>query len=55
MNNLGHKLFKGFQDMVSSVKPTLKESKFYTVPHGNGVLLKKNLSITRLCQKINNI
>ena len=30
MNNLGHKLFKGFQDMVSSVKPTLKESKFYT-------------------------
>ena len=30
MNNIGHKLFKGFQDMVSSVKPTLKESKFYT-------------------------
>ena len=30
MNNLGHKLFKGFQDVVSSVKPTLKESKFYT-------------------------
>ena len=30
MNNIGHKLFKGFQDVVSSVKPTLKESKFYT-------------------------
>lgn len=29
MNNLGHKLFKGFQDVVSSIKPTLKESKFY--------------------------
>ena len=29
MNNLGHKLFKGYQDIVSKVKPTLKESKFY--------------------------
>ena len=29
MNNLGHKLFKGYQDLVSKVKPTLKESKFY--------------------------
>ena len=29
MNNLGHKLFKGYQDIVAKVKPTLKESKFY--------------------------
>jgi len=29
MNNLGHKLFKGFQDVVSKIKPTMKESKFY--------------------------
>ena len=30
MNNLAHVLFKGYQDVVASVKPTLKESKFYT-------------------------
>ena len=29
MNNLGHKIFKGFQDVVSKIKPTMKESKFY--------------------------
>ena len=29
MNNIGHKLFKGFQDVVSKIKPTMKESKFY--------------------------
>ena len=29
MNNLGHKIFKGFQDVVSRIKPTMKESKFY--------------------------
>ena len=29
MNNLAHVLFKGYQDVVASVKPTLKESKFY--------------------------
>lgn len=30
MNNIKHMLFKGYQDVVSAVKPTLKESKFYT-------------------------
>ena len=29
MNNIGHQLFKGFQDVVSKIKPTMKESKFY--------------------------
>ena len=29
MNNLSHKLFKGYQDIVAKVKPILKESKFY--------------------------
>ena len=29
MNNLGHQIFKGFQDVVSKIKPTMKESKFY--------------------------
>ena len=30
MNNLGHKIFKGYQDIVSYISPTLKQSKFYT-------------------------
>ena len=30
MNNIGHKLFKGYQDVVSYISPTLKQSKFYT-------------------------
>ena len=30
MNNLGHKIFKGYQDVVSYISPTLKQSKFYT-------------------------
>ena len=30
MNNIGHKLFKGYQDIVSYISPTLKQSKFYT-------------------------
>lgn len=30
MNNLGHKIFVGIQNVISSVKPTLKNSKFYT-------------------------
>ncbi|MCQ2820714.1 MAG: hypothetical protein MJ252_25915 [archaeon] len=29
MNNLGHQLFVGYQNIVSSFKPTLKESVFY--------------------------
>jgi ubiquitin-like-conjugating enzyme ATG3 len=29
MNNIGHKLFKGFQDVYSKFKSTMKESKFY--------------------------
>ena len=29
MNNLGHQIFKGFQDVYSKIKPTMKESKFY--------------------------
>ena len=29
MNNLGHKIFKGYQDVVSYISPTLKQSKFY--------------------------
>ena len=29
MNNIGHQLFKGFQDVYSKIKPTMKESKFY--------------------------
>ena len=29
MNNLGHQIFKGFQDVYSKFKPTMKESKFY--------------------------
>ena len=30
MNNIGHKIFKGYQDIVSYISPTLKQSKFYT-------------------------
>ena len=30
MNNIGHKLYKGYQDIVSYISPTLKQSKFYT-------------------------
>jgi ubiquitin-like-conjugating enzyme ATG3 len=29
MNNLAHKLYKGYQDVVSYITPTLKQSKFY--------------------------
>ena len=30
MNNISHKLFKGYQDIVTRFTPTLKQSKFYT-------------------------
>ena len=30
MNNIGHKIFKGYQDIVSYITPPLKQSKFYT-------------------------
>lgn len=30
MNNIKHIIFKGYQDVVSGLKPTLKESKFYS-------------------------
>ena len=30
MNNLGHKIYKGYQDIVSYITPTLKQSKFYS-------------------------
>lgn len=41
MNNLPHKLFKGYQDIVAAVKPTLKESKFYS----DGVLTPEEFVI----------